>query len=493
MKTERENVKTDVVIIGGGGAGLAAAISAAQNGAKNVTVIEKTGAPGGNAAISHGIFAVNSKAQERLGIKLSADDIFRDKMAYSNWNINARLVRTAIDQSAKMIEWLEEKGMKFDYIVGFVPAGEGPRVFHKVGPSPMEGAVGEPLVKVLTEECRKLGVRITVNTTASRILRDQKGKLTGVLCNKEGRETAISTESIVIATGGFGGNKDMLNKYFPYHADIFCNSLPQMTGDGINMAAEAGAFIESQITILIIGPHHYPWSRSLGILVRRPDVLLVNKFGRRYVDESMGFHFMDKASNALSRQPDKTCYALIDSRIKQELERGERPIGGIEDDLGEKGAWRKELEQDFIKEKKEGYAGVADSWKEIAEYTGAEARTLEATIEQYNHYCDRGYDPDFLKDRSYLLPLRQPPFYAIMGRQGFDTTLGGIRIDEKMQVLDKNNCPMPGLYAAGDNASGYESVNYNHRYPGSALSFALVSGWNAGINAAGYASRVKAK
>jgi len=486
-KTKKSNLEADIVIIGGGGAGLSAGISAAEGGIKDIIVLEKAAVPGGNTAISHGVFAVNSTPQKRLGIDLSADDIFRDRMAYSNWNVDPRLMRLAIDRSAEMVDWLEEKGMKFNHIVGFVPENEGPRVFHKPGPA-IEGAVGEPLVKTLLNECKKSGIQILCNATAKKILKG-KNAITGVAAVVNGKEITISTGSVIIASGGFGGNKRMLNRYFPSHSRVFCNSLPQMTGDGIKMAGEAGAFIETQPAILIMGPHHYPWARSLGILVRRPDVMLVNKFGERYVDESMSLHCLDKSSNCLSRQPDKICYALIDSGIKRELMQGKRPVGGLEDEIGQKGLWRKELDNDLKKENREGMVKIADSWKKIAAYMRADAATLEAAVERYNSCCDNRCDADFLKEKKFLRPLRQPPFYAVLGRQGFDTTLGGIRINHNAEVLDKNSSPIKGLYAAGDTASGCESVNYNHRYPGSALSFALISGRIAAENAALYISQ----
>ena len=164
-------LSADIVIIGGGGAGMASAISAAHEGVKNIIVLEKVTAPGGNTAISHGLFAVNSAAQKRLGIKLSIDDVFQDRMAYSNWNVNPRLVRSALNRSAEIVDWLEKKGMSFDNIVNFLPEDEGPKVFHKIGApgaSPEEGAIGETLSKILSDECKKMGVQMVCNAPAKK-------------------------------------------------------------------------------------------------------------------------------------------------------------------------------------------------------------------------------------------------------------------------------------------------------------------------------------
>jgi fumarate reductase flavoprotein subunit len=113
-------------------------------------------------------------------------------------------------------------------------------------------------------------------------------------------------------------------------------------------------------------------------------------------------------------------------------------------------------------------------------------KTLGATVEKYNLFCDAGYDEEFLKEPTFLLPLRTPPFYAVLGRQGFDTTVGGIKVNHHMQVINKQNMPIRGLYATGDCAGGWEFANYNLKHPGSAMTFALCSGYLAGEHAAKY-------
>jgi fumarate reductase flavoprotein subunit len=113
-------------------------------------------------------------------------------------------------------------------------------------------------------------------------------------------------------------------------------------------------------------------------------------------------------------------------------------------------------------------------------------------VERYNEYCDSGRDGEFFKRRGFLLPLRKPPFYAVLGVQGFDTTLGGIKIDHRMEVVDQDGRPIPGLYATGDCASQWEHRYYNLRHPGSAMTFAFCSGYIAGQEAAAYIGRTAA-
>ena len=132
---------------------------------------------------------------------------------------------------------------------------------------------------------------------------------------------------------------------------------------------------------------------------------------------------------------------------------------------------------------------ISDSWEKLAEFIGAESQTLKSTIEQYNSFCDYGYDADFFKVPKYLIALRTPPYYAVKCQAGINTTFGGIKINHRTEVLNKQDIPIPGLYAVGDNAGSWAPATYSHRYPGSAASFALCSGYIAGENAAKYVSR----
>jgi fumarate reductase flavoprotein subunit len=130
---------------------------------------------------------------------------------------------------------------------------------------------------------------------------------------------------------------------------------------------------------------------------------------------------------------------------------------------------------------------IFSSWDEFAEWTGADPGVLKATIDEYNAACDQGHDPIFAKEPKYLLPLRKPPYYAIKWGASFLHTIGGIKINGNMEVLDKQDNPITGLYAAGVDTGGWESETYCMRLPGHALGFAINSGRIAGENAAGFA------
>jgi fumarate reductase flavoprotein subunit len=182
------------------------------------------------------------------------------------------------------------------------------------------------------------------------------------------------------------------------------------------------------------------------------------------------------------------CYALIDSKISRDIVRKKDSLSGFFKAIGENGVWMNDLEKDLKKEAAEGKIKAADNWDDIAKWMKVSPKVLKATVEQYNSFCDKGYDDDFLKNKKYLQPLRTPPFYALPGGQGYDTTIGGIRVNQRMEVISKQVTPIKGLYAAGDNAGSWLSQNYDLTYPGSALGFALASGFIAGECAAKYVS-----
>jgi fumarate reductase flavoprotein subunit len=169
------------------------------------------------------------------------------------------------------------------------------------------------------------------------------------------------------------------------------------------------------------------------------------------------------------RQPDRVSYALFDATIRKCFEE-KMP----------------ELEKALQAEAVKGRVKITVSWDEMAEWVGASPETLKATVENYNTYCCRGHDQDFAKERRYLVPLISPPFYAIKGISAILDTIGGIRINAYMEVLDKQSRPIPGLYAAGVCTSGWESEIYCSDLSASAFSFAVNSGRIAGENALRY-------
>ena len=228
-----ETLAAEIVVIGGGGAGLAAAVAAAEKGA-NVILLEKHRQLGGNSAAALDIFACESPVQKRFKIDAPKDRYFQIVGGFSHWALDMRIVRAFIDKTGDTIRWLEEKGLtftlnrrKFTLFNQLLPP---------TGHNPI-GTDGAGIISVLAKSAEDLGVRLLCDNEARELFAGDDGKFIDVIIsNKKGRESRIRTRNVIIATGGYGGNKRMLRKYCSYYNEnISLCGFPNM-GDGISMA-----------------------------------------------------------------------------------------------------------------------------------------------------------------------------------------------------------------------------------------------------------------
>ncbi len=499
-----ESLEAELVIIGGGGAGLAAALAAAENGCQSILVLEKAGSAAGSTAMAHDIFGAESPVQKRQGIDAPKDELFKIAMEWAHWTkINPRIVRAFIDKSGETIGWLEGKGLSFE-LIQYYP-NQVPLVRHSVK------GHGNALMKTLRNNCQELGVKILTRAPGKKILRDGKGKISGVVAESKKGELRITAKSVIVATGGYGNNREMLKKYCPhYHDTITYDGPPSNTGDGIIMATEIGAATAGLGTLNLHGPFLKPKSDShvmkidaagfdgapiritLWFLAWEPEMIWVNKYGRRFVDEGYQLAFF-AFGNAVALQPDGITYTLFDNRTLQIIEKQ----GLIRPGAASRANWLPVsaatplpgLEREVRKQADKGDLKISNSWNEIAGWMGADPAVLKATIDEYNISCDDKHDALFAKDRRYLLPLRTPPYYVIKGHLGLCDAYGGIKINENMEALDIDDKPIPGLYAAGSTAGCWESESYCYRLTGHLVGFALNSGRIAGENAVKYLSK----
>jgi fumarate reductase flavoprotein subunit len=474
-----EKLETDVVIIGGGGAGLAAAIAASEAGS-GVIIIEKRQVTGGNTAMAGGFFAAESPVQRRMNIDASREEFIKIALRFAHWRINPRILRAFVYKSGDTVRWLEEMGLEFEEIRPFYPNQFPPCAHYAKGK-------GSGLIKVLNKKCEELGLRVIYETAGEKILTDEKGNTIGILAATKGKEFRIIARSVIIATGGFGGNKELLEKYYPFYTETLHSAgLTQNMGDGLHLATEIGAAMEGLGTLILFGPS-FRGSQHVTIAAQQPTTLWVNKRGERFVDESTAFLWVESA-NALNRQPEKISYTLLDETMKQKYISGEVAIRGTTAVIavGKLTA----LEEQLRLEAEKGRVKMSSSWDDIAKWIGASPEALKTTVNDYNSLCEQRYDDAFFKDPRFLLPLRTPPYYAIPCVQAFYDTVGGIKIDHEMKVLNQQDAPIPGLYAAGSTTGGWESDTYSLVLSGSAFGFAISSGRIAGENAAKYMKTV---
>jgi fumarate reductase flavoprotein subunit len=481
--------KKALVIIGGGGSGLAAAVAAAEAGWQDIVVLEKRARSGGTSAMASGPFGAESPAQKRQGILASKDDLFQRALAWSHLRADALILRAFINKSGDTIRWLEEKGIFF-YCVPHSPTDD-PLTWH------VSRGDGAEIMDVLARECLRLSVKIELQTGAKQFVKDNSGRLTGVLAEREGQSLTFPASAAIIATGGFAGNRELLRKYCPDFRENLRLSGAANEGEGLKMALEAGAATRGLGLLMSAGPVSGGFFElgegadkvklSLTFVSGEPAAIWVNQKGRRFVAETAVFNYYESI-NALLQQPGCQSFALLDSRMIESIARtglsnvpagygyGPRQRSPLPGGLAE--ALRGLADRDFLK--------VSDSWEAVASWIGCPARPLKTTVEEYNADCGRGYDGPLGKPRQYLLPLEKAPFYAIRCGASMLNTMGGIRVDERMQVIDLTGEPIPGLFAAGVDTGGWTAETYCADLPGTAFGYALNSGRIAGEEAVRY-------
>jgi fumarate reductase flavoprotein subunit len=507
MTTKKpQELSVDICVIGGAGSGLTAAVRAVECGAKKVVVLDKMKNMGGCTVAAAGVFSVESPAQRRLGIHYTADDCYKYHMDMSSWYPDAKLVRKWMCGTGQAIGWLEDHGCHFDHVINFVGVGMK-RFYHQT----RGGRTGYTIVQNLLKACREKGVELRTETRATKLLTNDEGAVVGVLATHGDEELKISAKCIIIATGSISSNKALLARFYPGQdmskVKIMAGAVHN-TGDGLLMAEEIGA-ASTHISTLYIGPHNHPYNERTGVLVRRPNLINVNKYGERFGDESM---YVDKEwswmfSMALDRQPDKVCYSLMDESILRFYQAEKkvytstdvmasmkRGFGEARDDKAtpnkdphrmseaEITAWLDTVDEDIREEEEAGRLKTANTLDEIAQWIGCDPETLKTTVAEYNTYCQNKYDAGFLKAPKYLLPLTTLPYYAIRTYSGIDTCIGGLRTNHRLEVLNKNLYPIKGLFAAGVVVGNWLGVGYS--FMGSNMSFTTYSGWAVGKNAA---------
>jgi fumarate reductase flavoprotein subunit len=480
-----ETVKeVDVAVVGSGATGLAAALSAAEKGAK-VVVFEKQRSLGGTSNFFEGTFAVESAMQRERYITYTRDDAFKGIMEYSHWRANPRLVRAIVNESGSTIAWLQLAGVEFTDATINMP--NAPRTYHII-----KGA-GAAVVKALATKAKEMGVELRLGTAVRRIIKEGN-RVAGVAIERDGEEVEVAAKAVIVASGGYANNKEWIKKYAGYDLDV--NMIPvgnvDKTGDGIRMAWEAGAAEEGMglLELYSVGPvaPEFGMGCHLELAAAQPD-LWVTPEGERFCDESITF-YDSSLGNTSARMKGGFHYRLLDDSIRQIIiEQGIRKGPGVNSPPGTR-PLHFDAEMNAALERGSTDVFRADSIDELAMKLDIDPTVLKATVDEYNSFCAKGHDALFAKDQTYLRPLKGPGFYAIRARTIFLGSLGGIRINERIEVMDKKGKAIGGLYAGGFDAGGMWGDSYCiNAASGLSSAFAINSGRIAGRNAAEYVKR----
>lgn len=483
-------LETDVIVVAAGLSGLAASIAAAENGASVIT-FEKSTTTGGAANMGMGPLGVGSRIQKEHMIALTPGEAFRKHMYFTHYRVDARMVRDYYFKSGDTIDWLMDMGVEFVGVQRAFSAPEATRAYsdgeftwHVVKPD--GGGMPGPrcataMTKKMTERAKELGVEFLFETPVKKIIMEDGAAVGVIAVDKNGEEIEARANAVIICTGGFGDNPQMIAEEtdFEFGKTIYNFAIPGMKGDGIKMAWEAGAGKEPCIMELM---YQLPDNMNHFILdgAFRQPCLWVNRNGQRFMPEDQIAN-TTFTGNAIAAQPGKVAFAIFDSKmLKKYKKKGPDIVSHVHphdlfDHFDEQ--WNRDLEA--------GYEPIAqaDTIEELAEMIGIDVEGLVEQVQEYNDMCDLGYDEIFEKDRAYMQPIEKAPFYVCRQNVGAYGSLGGVKINHKTQVLTQDAKVIPGLYCAGTDACNIFGDSYPFILSGNTMGFCLNSGRIAGENA----------
>jgi len=452
--------ETEVLVVGTGFSGLAAAIEAFDAGSK-VTIVEKTPVIGGNSAIASGAYnAVDPVRQEKQKIKDSIDLHYNQTLQGGDYRGDPEKVRFMVENALGGVQWLEKMGVEFEPTVYTVVGALWPRSHD-----PVKKGRGGAIVRALKAQVDKRGIPVLFNNKLVAVVREKtlSGPVMGVVVNQKGKDYYFkASKAVVLATGGFGADVGMRSKYDPrLDKDVPTTNVPTATGEAIVAAEDEGADVSGMDYIqLLIACNYY--TKKYGSLTNLgiDSAIFVNTEGKRFVSEDAR---RDVMAEAVLKQPKKVLLWVADEKCTKRFD-----------------------PQTTEKILKDGLSFRAQTLEEMAkilkEKFDMPEATFLATVKKYNEMVKKGKDEEFGKQATNLKPIEQPPFYASPTQAGVHHTMGGIRTKgTTCEVLDRNGKTIPRLYAAGEVTSGVHGTN---RLGGNATADCIVFGRASGINAA---------
>ena len=497
---EDSTVEADVVVVGAGGAGMTAAITAAGEG-KSVVILESQSMVGGNSVRATGgmnagktVYQDENEFGESAGVEKTlktAAEKYADnetitalaKTVSEQWaayqanptgyfdsvelmeldtmiggkGINdPELVETLCANSADAIDWLDEHGITLHNVSSFGGASVK-RIHRPVNAEGKTVSVGSYMIPLLQENCEKAGVKMMLDTTATEILTDANGAAVGVKATGASGETVtVNAKAVVLATGGFGANLDMVVKYKPELKGFMTTNAPGIQGQGIEMAQAIGAATVDMDQIQI---HPTVEANTAALItegLRGDGAILINEEGKRFIDE-VGTR--DVVSAAEIAQTGSYSWLVVDQAMVD----------------------ASSVIQGYIKK---GYTVTGATYEELGKAMGVDAAAFAETMEKWNGYVEAKNDPDFGRT-SFANPLNTAPYYAVKVTAGVHHTMGGLKINANTEVLNEKGEVIPGLFAAGEVTGGVHGAN---RLGGNAVADFTVFGRIAGAAASDYAA-----
>lgn len=484
--------KADVVIVGGGLGGLAAANKLVNMGVKPI-VLEKLPFLGGAGLFPEGSLGVNTRYQKEHGIKTTVQEVLDAALQYHHFRADPAVLRVLIEESEGTINEIADMGVEFRGIRTVYPKEESLMTWHL-----FKGGAAEVLKRFIAN-VEKRGGEIHKNTRVQKLLVEE-GRVCGVeAVNKSGDKLLIHAKKVIIATGGFAANKEMLAQY------VFDSSALGMvepiwlrgpvvdgrTGDGINMARLVGAGVAGMHAVAGNAPYlpdnppinqfSGPDELKQGRCALAQPWLWVDHTGRRFFNESRGSVFVD-VYNAMT-SAGGVSYTIFDQAMMDRMinKGAVLPFNAIV--LADTPL--KALPKTWEIGMERGWAFKANTIEELAQQIGVPPENLKDTMKKVNGYAEKGYDPEFGRKPEHLVKfdLQKGPYYALKAIRAFFLTLGGVKVTPNFEAKTPQGDVIPNLYVIGQDIGGLFDSSYDLRCEGSASSFALTSGRVAAMHA----------
>ncbi len=477
--------KADLVIVGGGLGGLAAAYAAVRKGLKPI-VIEKLKFLGGAGLFPEGSLGVNTRYQKSHGIKTTVQQVLDAALQYHHYRADPAVLRKLIEESTRTIDEIEDLGVEFRGIRTMYPKDESLMTWHL-----FKGGCAEVCKRFIDQIKARNGMLIT-RTRVTKLIMNQ-GRVAGVEAVSEtGDKLIVHAKKVIIATGGFANNKEMLAQHVFDSSDLGMIEpiwlrgpvVDGRTGDGINMARLVGAGTRGMHTVAGNAPYlpdvppinqfSGPDELKQGRCALAQPWLWVDHTGRRFFNESRGSIFVD-VYNAMT-SAGGVSYTIFDQHMMDKLvnEGAVLPFNAIV--LA--GVPLKALPKTFEMGKERGWAFQADTVEELAQQIGVPPENLVSTMKKVNQYAKDGHDPEFGRLPEHLkeFDLKKGPYYALKAIRCFFLTLGGVQVTPNFEAKTPQGDVIPGLYVVGQDIGGLYDSSYDLRCEGSASSFAMTSG-----------------
>jgi fumarate reductase flavoprotein subunit len=471
----KEAFSTDVIVIGAGISGLTAAASAAEAGAR-VVLLEK-----GPTFHQRGLHnaALSSRLQKKAGIKVDKDNVIYTIMEFATYRNDQRIVKLWADNCDRVMDWLLDMADASGIEVIIDPTTKpwyfpNYPVIHVFRPKRQE-----TLALMLQDYAQSHGADIRFETPAVRLIREGKGRVSGVIAQSASGDFLKfnALKGVILCTGDYGNDIEMVKKYCrPAVHNLKVVYEPVVnTGDGHKMGMWVGAAMDDIPHCAMVWDFATFCGPNLFNLARQP-WLYVNIEGERFMNEDLPYGY---ECNQMLLQPGNYVWAVWDAKYSSEWPKMQSQCCK---NMGPPTfLWSEKQLEDALDEGKMLKEATID---ELARNMDVPAAAFKATVSRYNELARRGHDDDYGKHPDRLTTLEKPPFYACKIEARRMVTLSGLKINTRLQVLDKERKPIPGLYAAGNVSGSFFGDSYPTTVPGLTHSRAWTFGRLAGLNAA---------